>query len=126
MGTGKRIKDLRRSLGLTQVRLAGLVGITQGALSSIETGETHELKARTILKLARHLGTSPEFLKTGEGSPAESERPTPDEAEALHIFRALPEDRREEWLRSGRFLLSEASRHPTRANPFPHKLTKHR
>lgn len=121
MGFGTRIRDLRKAHGLTQVQLSGLIGITQGSLSAIEKGNTKELRAQTILELARHLGTSPEWLKTGKGSPGEPVTPDPDEAEALHLFRALPPSRREEWLRNGRFLLSESSQRPTKANPFPAK-----
>ena len=121
MTFGTRIRDLRKSLGLTQVQLSALCGITQGSLSAIEKGNTKELKAGTILELARHLGTSPEWLKTGRGSPGEPVTPDPDESEALHLFRALPPARREEWLRNGRFLLTESSAKPTKANPFPAK-----
>ena len=122
MNLGGRIKTLRKALGLTQVQLAKTAAITQGSLSSIEQSDTKELKAGTILALAKALGTSPEWLKTGEGPPTEAERPTPDESEALHLFRALPPERRAEWLRHGRFLLSESTGKPSRAAPF----AKHR
>ncbi len=119
---GTRVRGLRKALGLTQVQLSRLAGITQGSLSSIENGDTKELRAETILALAKHLGTSPDWIRTGAGPPTEPERPTPDEAEALHLFRALPAERREEWLRHGRFLLSESASKPARAIPF----AKHR
>ncbi len=122
MKLGTRVRDLRKALGLTQVQLSRRAGITQGSLSSIENGETKELRAETILALAKHLGTSPEWIRTGIGPPTEPERPTPDESEALHLYRALPPSRREEWLRHGRFLLSESSTTPTKAHPF----AKHR
>lgn len=38
METGKAIKELRKKKGLTQTRLAEIVGITQVAMSGIENG----------------------------------------------------------------------------------------
>lgn len=118
MTLGKRIKDLRLTLGLTQVQLAGKAGVSQGSLSAIETGETVMLKAETILGLADALGTSPEWIQTGRGPPGESVRPDPDQAEALHIFRALSPAARAKWLSNGRWLLAEDSPKPSKAHPF--------
>ena len=122
MTFGTRIKGLRVARGLTQIQLSGRAGITQGSLSAIERGNTKGLKAGTILALAKALGTSPEWLQTGKGSPGEPVTPDPDEAEALHLFRALSPAIRAQWVSNGRWLLAEESTVPTKAQPF----TKHR
>lgn len=118
MSFGTRIKGLRVARGLTQVQLSGRAGITQGSLSAIERGNTKGLKAGTILALAKSLGTSPQWLQTGKGSPGEPVTPDPDEAEALHLFRALPPHVRAKWLSNGRWLLAEEGQPASQADPF--------
>lgn len=48
----ENIRELRFLLGISQVELAKLFGITQGAVSKWERGE-HRLSARNIFKLQK-------------------------------------------------------------------------
>ena len=68
---GERIRDLRKARKLSQKALCEVAGIKQSSLSDIETGETsaQELKALTLLGLAKGLRADPEFLLTGKGDP---------------------------------------------------------
>lgn len=53
----RRLKELRRHLGLTQMEMAGRLKITQGWLSKLESG-TAEMSVRHLLSLREHLNVS--------------------------------------------------------------------
>ena len=118
MTLGTRIKTLRKAQGLTQVALAKRAGIVQSSLSEIERGETKKGFGETIVRLARALNTSPEWLTTGVGSPAPSIHGTIEQSECIAIFNALPPALRAAWIASGRALLN-SDPVPSTANPFP-------
>lgn len=52
---GTQVKAKREALGLTQVALAGSVGVSQETISRIETGENGPAK-KTAVALSRVLG----------------------------------------------------------------------
>lgn len=116
MGVGKRIRALRKARGLNQGELAGKIGIKQPSLSDIESGATKELMAETLLKIAAALETNPLWLQTGKGSPVLPSDMTPDESEALSIYRGLPEPHRSAWMASGRAMLASAP--PSKSRPY--------
>lgn len=55
-----RLREERRKRGLTQGDLAQLVGTTQQTISNIERG--HSRSAREIVRIARALGVSADYL----------------------------------------------------------------
>lgn len=118
MSFGSRIRDLRVSLGLTQIQLSARAGITQGSLSSIERGDTKGMKSETILNLARALGTSPEYLQTGKGPLGGAAKLTADELAALQLFQAPSPASRAKWLSNGRWLLAEEATTPPKVALF--------
>ena len=64
--TGSRIKELRRSLGLTQKEFADSLGIVQGFLSGIERGR--KTPSDTLLiALSHRYGLNERWLSTGQG-----------------------------------------------------------
>lgn len=65
MCIGKRIKERRKELKLTQVQLSEMVGIAQQSLQKIENGTTKS--PRNIQALADALDCAPEFLQFGIG-----------------------------------------------------------
>ncbi|MCG7551969.1 XRE family transcriptional regulator [Pseudoalteromonas sp. Of11M-6] len=65
MSIGERIRNKRKSLGLTQAALSEMVGIAQQSLQSIESGKIE--KPRRIMELAKALETTPEYLQFGVG-----------------------------------------------------------
>lgn len=74
MSIGSRIREARRAAKLTQKELAQKVGMTQGALSALETGDS---QSSTLLpSMAAALGVSALWLETGKGpmAPSPSER----------------------------------------------------
>lgn len=50
MSFGSRLKEKREQLGLTQVQLAGLLGVTKGAIGNYET-EVSSPKAEILYKV---------------------------------------------------------------------------
>ncbi|GAA79262.1 MULTISPECIES: LexA family transcriptional regulator [unclassified Pseudoalteromonas] len=65
MSIGNRIKERRKELKLTQVKLSEMIGIAQQSLQKIENGTTKN--PRNIQALAEALECPPEFLQFGIG-----------------------------------------------------------
>ncbi|MFA5922302.1 MAG: helix-turn-helix transcriptional regulator [Methylococcaceae bacterium] len=61
----ERIKSERKQYGLSQITLAKKAGISQTAISKLESGESSE--TRKISKIAAALGVNTEWLATGKG-----------------------------------------------------------
>lgn len=59
MTIGNRIRSIRVARGLSQTKLAKIIGVTQGALSQIEVGFVKAVKAETLVRLASALQTNP-------------------------------------------------------------------
>lgn len=99
MSIGSRVREARVRAKLTQGQLAAKVGIKQGSLSELETGES--VKTTHVVSLAAALGVDALWLETGkglpypgDGDPAESKgRPArlilafDDEEDLLDLFR---------------------------------------
>lgn len=63
---GERLKAARKAHGITQAELAKLAGISQTTIADIERGRN---KGSTeVLKLAKSLEVSPDWLATGKGT----------------------------------------------------------
>ena len=61
MGIGKRIKERRESLGLTQAQLAEKLGVTNGAIANYENEVSHP-KEPILYKLLEALECEPNYL----------------------------------------------------------------
>lgn len=117
MGIGQRVKALRVASGLSQTALAKSIGLTQGALSQIETGSVVTIRGETLVRLAGALGANAQWIQSGKGSPVAATVDTVDESEAIAIFRALKEPNRAAWLATGRALLDSQPGNGT-SSPF--------
>ena len=62
---GQRIAALRRQQGLSQAELAACLGISASAMGMYEQGR-REPSADTLVRLARQLQVTTDFLLTGE------------------------------------------------------------
>ena len=58
----QRLKEIRKSLGLTQGQLASSAGISQNRVSDIENGRTSSLRIGTLARYADALGCDIEVL----------------------------------------------------------------
>ena len=63
---GIRIKNLREQKGMTQKNLADRANITVATLSRYENNQRTPM-SDIIVKIARALGTSTDYLLTGDG-----------------------------------------------------------
>lgn len=55
---GYRVKQFRESLNLTQEELAVKSGVSRGTISAMENGSARDTTTKTLMKIARALGTS--------------------------------------------------------------------
>ena len=58
----ERIGDLRTSKGLSQKELSALIEVAPSQLSRIESGETKTISSDILIKLARALGVSTDYI----------------------------------------------------------------
>ncbi len=75
---GDRLRSLRTRRHLNPSALAHAVGVTEGAIRQMESGQTKSASFLVGLKLSHVLGVSPWFLATGRDAPPESESPAQD------------------------------------------------
>ena len=60
---GRRLRDLRAGMSLTQAEVAERVGLTQGRVSMLERGST--LNPIYLFRLARLYGTTADYVIAG-------------------------------------------------------------
>lgn len=72
----QRIRQRLNDLDMSQRELASSCGVSAPAVNDWVTGKTLSLKAGTLLKAAKALGVSPQWLESGVGvkSPREDHR----------------------------------------------------
>lgn len=83
----QRVKETRKSKGLSQQQLADAIGVTKGAVSQWENGSTANIKLDLFFRLADTLDVDPRWLALG------------------HLDRVLPPLRGFPTSDSGRFRL---------------------
>lgn len=66
MTIGERIRDVRKSNGLTLEKFGERIGMKAGALSQLENGKTNP-SDQTILSIIREFGVNEVWLRSGEG-----------------------------------------------------------
>lgn len=74
MNTGDRIAERRLAAGLSQTKLAKLVGLSQGTIGKLEAGISSG--SSYLHRIARALGTTSEYL-TGETDDPDLNAPPP-------------------------------------------------
>lgn len=63
---GERLKELRKSLGLTQKEFADKLGMVTQAISMMESG-ARKINERQLKSICGIYGVNEQWLKTGEG-----------------------------------------------------------
>jgi transcriptional regulator with XRE-family HTH domain len=101
---GTRVKARRKELGLKQVDVARLVGITQPSLSLIESGDTKSLRGMTLVGLARALRTSTRWVMTGKGPHELAPQLSEQEETLLNTFLSLTDANRQALLAAAKAL----------------------
>jgi len=67
MSLGKRIKALRDEKQMSQTALARKAGVSQPVISDYENDYVTQHRMHILLKVARALETTPDYLITGRG-----------------------------------------------------------
>ena len=83
---GERIKVLREQKGWSQADLSQETGILQATISRVESGVIPSLKSENILKLAKALNTSADFL-VGKIDKMDFEDSLINDPQARYLFR---------------------------------------
>ena len=81
MTENERVKELRKSLGLTQEKFGERVGLKKSAISQIESG-VNGVTDQLRLAVFREFNVNEDWLRTGEGSMFSE----PDEDEEITKF----------------------------------------
>lgn len=89
---GGRVTFLRLTKGWTGAELARECEYSQNSIWNLENGKTAEPTARLLWAVAEALGTTPEYLWTGQYDPTE--------AALIAAFRLLPAEQRPAVLRA--------------------------
>jgi transcriptional regulator with XRE-family HTH domain len=79
----ERLRTLRTRRRLTPSAFAHAVGVTEGAIRQMESGQTKTPSFLVGLRLAHVLGVTPSYLATGRDDPSETGSPSPDRSLAL-------------------------------------------
>jgi len=96
MNIGQRIQQAREKSGMSQTRLAELLGVTRSACSQWESGSGTSPRRERLEQVAQLLSVNYEWLATGRGSMRGRSRPMregvlgPEEQELLSVFGQLP------------------------------------
>jgi transcriptional regulator with XRE-family HTH domain len=91
-----RILKLRMKLGINQKQLAEASGITQATISRIESGKVKELRSEALLRLARALGVTMEYLLDPNAKLTTKDivQSDPDAARILKLYSRLTVEQR--------------------------------
>ena len=65
---GKRVKEIRSSLKMTQEEFGSKIGIKKNSLSQIESGK-NSLTQQNIVAICKVFNVNESWLRTGEGDP---------------------------------------------------------
>lgn len=110
MTPGERVKEVRKSAGLTLEKFGEIIGMKKAGVSQIETGR-NSLTDQAARSIAREFAVSEEWLRTGEGPmrTIQSDQIVAEVREKLHLsewgttalerFLRLPSDDQRELLR---------------------------
>jgi len=111
---GERIRGLREDLDMSQVRLAGIVGVTKATMSKYENNAAIP-KADLIEKMASTLHTSADYLvgltdnQNMHHSAAFSPRLSDTETELLQRFKSLSPENKGRLLERAEILAEQQS-----------------
>jgi SOS-response transcriptional repressor LexA len=88
---GLRIKEIRRSKGMTQREFADSLGIVQGFLSGVERGKK-TISDTLAIALCHTYGINKEWLKTGHGEQFRELDLKTSRSSDVPLFKKIPQD----------------------------------
>ena len=102
----ERLKELRKSLKLSQAAFGAKIGVSRDVINNFENGRV-ELKDNSIQLICLKFSVNENWLRTGEGDMyrkttserldeiAEELQLTPNQTKVFHILMGLPSEKRE-------------------------------
>ncbi len=124
MALGKKIRELREELGMSQAQLSAQGGLSQGYLSQLENDEVQNPSAAVIFRLAQALHIDPRVLMQAAGythvanGSEEQEYEVTVDPELLRFLARFPREQQQHLLR---LLEGLDHRPPDTAPPAPHR-----
>jgi len=115
MALGKKIRQLREELGMSQAQLSSQGGLSQGYLSQLENDEVQNPSAAVIFRLAQALNVDPRVLMDAAGydrgaNGSESEFAVTVDPELLRFLARFPREQHTYLLRMLRSLDQQQDR----------------
>lgn len=114
MGIRTRIRAALDTAQMSQSELARKIGVQPSAVNHWLSGRSKALKAENLVRIAKALSVSADWLETGMGSIKPEASLTREEAEVIELYRALTPQMRETWIKVGRDLIPKAEDPPPR------------
>src|SRR3990172_4604464 len=106
MALGKKIRELRDELAMSQAQLSAQAELSQGYLSQLENDEVRNPSASVIFRLAQALNVDPRELMQAAGYPEAAgganggnEYETAVDPELLRFLARIPRDQQSHLLR---------------------------
>ena len=115
----KRLRETRKTCGLTLEQLASKAGCTRSLLAQYERGLVAECKMVLLYAIADALRVNGRWLAIGLGTRDRVGPVTDEERNLLVAYRLLPKEVREHFIRSAESIASATHSVPTVVNPFP-------
>lgn len=96
MDKGKRIREARQSIGVSQEQFAKAIGVKKATVSHWETGRTKDIKNAHFEKIVELTMYNAKWLATGEGPRTRKEggRGSLEDEELLDKIKRLPPGQR--------------------------------
>lgn len=104
---GGRVQAMRERREWSQRELGNRAGLSQPTIANFERGRTLGGYDVTLAKIAKALGVSQEWLRTGKGNPIPTLDANSPEGEVQAIYRKLNPANRKTWLSLGRTLAAD-------------------
>lgn len=108
MTIGDRIRYLREIKEVKQVDLAKRIGLSQAAISNLETDSSRKPSAPTLMKLAAALECNPDWILNGKGDPFTWAPITKEaEVELLKLYKHMTPAARQAILAAARAMMND-------------------
>ena len=86
----RRLRRLREARNMTPTTLGTMVGVTEGAIRQMESGQTTAASLHVGVRIAEVLGVTPAYLAFGDGDGR-------DEPKVVGKPHVVPVDTRDRW-----------------------------